>query len=113
METLSPLFAGYFGSEYNLMHQHCACHIIDLIVKSILKRFKPYTEDFRTSINLLNSCNHRIAMFKNYCSAQGLRLRNFGLDMDVRRNATYLLLKHLLPYKDVFIVFINSNLQHY
>jgi hypothetical protein len=33
----------------------------------------------------------------------------FGLDMDVRWNATYLMLKHLLPYKDVFFVFINSN----
>jgi hypothetical protein len=29
--------------------------------------------------------------------------------MDVRWNATYLMLKHLLPYKDVFSVFINSN----
>jgi hypothetical protein len=29
--------------------------------------------------------------------------------MDVRWNATYLVLKHLLPYKDVFSVFINSN----
>jgi hypothetical protein len=55
-----------------------------LIVKSGLKRFKPYTEDFRTAINFLNSSNHRIAMFKNYSNAQGLRPRKFGLDMDVR-----------------------------
>jgi hypothetical protein len=48
-------------------------------------------------------------MFKNYCIAQGVRPRKFGLDMDVRWNATYLMLKHLLPYKDVFSVFINSN----
>jgi hypothetical protein len=48
-------------------------------------------------------------MFKNYCIAQGVRRRKFGLDMDVRWNATYLMLKHLLPYKDVFSVFINSN----
>jgi hypothetical protein len=91
------------------MHQRCACHIINLIVKSGLKRFKPYTEDFRTIINFLNSSNHRIAMFKNYCNAQGVRPRKFGLDMDVRWNTTYLMLKHLLPYKDVFPVFINAN----
>jgi hypothetical protein len=29
------------------------------------------------------------------------------LDMDVRWNSTYLMLKHLLPYKEVFYVFIN------
>ena len=29
--------------------------------------------------------------------------------MDVRWNATYLMLKHFVPYKDVFPVFINAN----
>jgi hypothetical protein len=95
--------------KYTLMHQRCACHIINLIVKSGLKRFKPYTEDFRTTINFLNSSNQRIAMFKNYCNTQGVRPRKFGLDMDVRWNDMYLMLKHLLPYKDVFSVFINTN----
>ena len=80
-----------------------------MIVKSGLKRFKPYTEDFRTATNFLNSSNHRIAMFKNHCNAQGLRPRKFDLDMDVRCNATYLMLKHLLPYKKVFSVFISVN----
>ena len=96
METLTPMFAGYLGPDptpepvdpskrkYSLVHQRCACHIINLIVKSGLKRFKPYTEDFRTAINFLNSSNQRIAMFKNYCTAQGVRPRKFGLDMDVR-----------------------------
>jgi len=49
METLTPMFAGYLGSEpaptpsdpnkvkYHLVHQRCACHIINLIVKSGLK----------------------------------------------------------------------------
>jgi hypothetical protein len=56
METLTPLFAGYLGSDptptpsnpnkrtYHLVHQRCACYIINLIVKSDLKRFKPYTK---------------------------------------------------------------------
>ena len=115
MKTLTPMFADYLGPDptpepvdpskrkYSLVHQCCACHIINLIVKSGLKRFKPYTEDFRTAINFLNSSNQRIAMFKNYCTAQGVRPRKFGLDMDVRWNATYLMLKHLVPYKHVFL----------
>jgi len=51
MNTLTPLFAGYLGPnpldpsncKYSLVHQCCACHIINLIVKSRLKRLKPYT----------------------------------------------------------------------
>jgi hypothetical protein len=120
METLSPMLAGYLGYKpastdedpthvkYNLLHQRCACHIINLIVKSGLKRMNS-CEDFRTAINFLNSSNQRIAIFKNYCIAKGVRPRKFGLDMDVRWNAAYLMLKHLLPYKYVFSVFINLN----
>jgi hypothetical protein len=121
MKTLTPMFASYLSSEptsepldpnkikYNLMHQCYACHIINLIVKSSLKRFKPYTEDFITAINFINSSNQRIVMFKNYCIAQGVRPRKFCFDMDARWNDTYLMFKHLLPYKDVFSMFINSN----
>ena len=110
MNTLTLMFAGYLGPDpspvpdnpgnrnHSLVHQRCACHVINLIVKSGLKRLKPYTEDFRTAISFLNSSNQRIAMFKNYCIAQGVRPRKFGLDMDVRWNATYLMLKHLVPY---------------
>jgi hypothetical protein len=120
-DILQPVLFGYLGSypapthddphkvKYLLMHKRCACHIINLIVKSGLKRLKPFTEDFRTAINLLNSSNQRIALFKNYCIAQGIRPRKFGLDMDVRWNSTYLMLKHLLPYKEVFSVWLNSN----
>jgi hypothetical protein len=119
METLTPLFAGYLGSDpaptpfdsnkckYSLVHQHCAYHIINLIIKFGLKRLKHFTEDFRTAINFLNSSNQRIALLKEYCNAKGVRPRKFGLNMDVRWNSTYLILKHLLPYKNVFSMFIN------
>ena len=95
-EILQPMFFGYLGSypaptrddsnkvQYLLVHQRCACYIINLIIKSGMKRLKPYTEDFRTAISFLNSSNQRIALFKNYCTAQGLRPRKFGLDIDVR-----------------------------
>lgn len=120
-ESLAPLFSGYLGYypaptpsdphkvKYLLVHQRCACHIINLIVKSGMKRMKPWIDDFRTAINFLNSSNQRIALFKDYCNAKGFKPRKFGLDMEVRWNATYLMLKHLIPYKDVFSVFINSH----
>jgi hypothetical protein len=119
MLTLSPMLAGYLGADvdpidpsnktYSVLHQRCACHIINLIVKCGLKRLKDYLDVFRTAINFLNSSNQRISSFTNYCKAKGCRPRNFGLDMDVRWNSTYLMLKHLLPYKFVFSMFINTH----
>jgi hypothetical protein len=75
----------------------------------LLEEVETFTEDFRTAINFLNSSNQRIALFKNYCACKGVRPRKFGLDMDVGWNSTYLMLKNLLPYKDVFSVFINTH----
>jgi hypothetical protein len=79
------------------------------MVKSYLDVIKHYLDDIRSAISFLNSSNQRIANFKRYCVAVEIRPRKFGLDMDVRWNSTYLMLKHLLPYKHNFSVFINSN----
>ncbi|WVZ89002.1 hypothetical protein U9M48_035466, partial [Paspalum notatum var. saurae] len=38
----------------------------------------------------------------------GVRPRKFGLNMDVRWNSTYLMLKHLLPYKETFDIFLTT-----
>ncbi|GJN11751.1 hypothetical protein PR202_ga29967 [Eleusine coracana subsp. coracana] len=96
---------------FGLLHQRCACHIINLIVKSGLKRIKKYRENFRTATSWLNSSNQRIASFKSFCIASGARPRKFGLDMDVRWNATYVMLQHLVPYKETFSVFVCANYQ--
>jgi hypothetical protein len=98
MDILSPIFSGYIlaalppdatedevKEERSLfMHQRCACHIINLIIKSGMKRLKPYIEDFRTAISFLNSSNQRIAAFKSFCACNGVGPRKFDLDMDVR-----------------------------
>jgi hypothetical protein len=107
MDYLTPSLSSYVRAT--LLHQRCACHIINLIVKSGLKRLKMYLEDFRIAISFLNSSNQRIASFKSFCLATGVRSRKFGLDMDVRWNSTYLMLKHLLSNKDTFSVFIHTN----
>jgi hypothetical protein len=68
-----------------------------------------YLKDFKTTISFLNSSNPRIAFFKLFCLAAGVCPHKFGLDMDVRWNSTYLMLNHILPYKDAFSVFIHTN----
>jgi len=57
----------------------------------------------------LNSSDQRIAEFHNYCIVKRVNPRKFGLDMDVRWNSTYLILKHLIPYKSIFLTFIAAN----
>jgi hypothetical protein len=39
----------------------------------------------------------------------GVRPRKFGLDIDVRWNSTYLILKHLISYKNIFSVFMDTH----
>ena len=62
MDILTPLFSTY--AESFLLHQRCACHIINLIVKYGLKRLSQYLDDFRTAICFMNSSNQRIAAYK-------------------------------------------------
>ena len=122
MSYLKPVLCGYLGivlppssntNEDNdlssiFLHQRCACHIINLIVKSGLKRLKHYLDDFRIAINFLNSSNQRIAAYKSYCLSMGINPRKFGVDIDVRWNSTFLMLKHLIPHKSTFSVFIQT-----
>ena len=91
------------------LHQRCACHITNLIVKQALNVLKPLIGVFRTAISFMNSSNVRIAAYKRLCIASGLRPRKFQLDMDIRWNSTYLMLKHLLPHKEPFTTFIHAN----
>jgi hypothetical protein len=107
MEKLSPLLSGYVGTLF--LHQRCACHIINLIVKCGLKRLNPYLDSFRTAIVFLNASNQHIAAFKGYCVVVNVCPRKFGIDMAVRWNSTYLMLKPLVPYKKTFGVFMDTN----
>ena len=79
------------------------------IVKSGLKRISAYLESFRASISFLNSSNHHIAAYKSYCIVVNERPRKFALDMDVKWNSTYFMLKHLVSHKESFSVFIRTH----
>ena len=124
MRRLRPVLSKYLGIEDNdndettdepsraansmFLHQRCACHIINLIVKEALTSLKPLIETFRIAISFLNSSNQRIAAYKSYCIATGIKNRCFQLDMEVRWNSTYLMLKHLFPHKVPFTTFIHA-----
>ncbi|KAJ1259047.1 hypothetical protein BS78_10G123300 [Paspalum vaginatum] len=116
MDFLKPLFSSYLGIilpelsdddsdecddlSVVFLHQRCACHVINLIVKSCLTILKPYLDDFRTAIKFLNYSNQRIAAYKSYCLSMGITPRKFGVDIDVRWNSSFFMLKHLLPHRE-------------
>ena len=82
INQLNPIVSGYVDRLF--LHQRCACHIINLIVKAGIEVFKPMLAAFRTAILFLNPSNQRIAAYKSYCIAVGVRPHKFGLDIDVR-----------------------------
>jgi hypothetical protein len=108
MDKLKPILKEYLGANL-FLHQRCACHIINLIVKEALAAVNPLIDNFRIAISFLNSSNQRIAAYKSYCIASSVRPRKFSLDMDVRWNSTYLMLKTLLPHRSTFSTFIEAN----
>ena len=63
MTILTPKISGYIGTIF--LHQRCACHLINLIVKSGLKRLSTYLDAFRIAISFLNSSNQHIAAYKS------------------------------------------------
>ena len=82
MDILDPLFNTY--AESFLLHQRCACHIINLIVKSGFKRISAYLDVVREAISWINSSNTRVAAFKRFCIASNVRPRKFGTDAEHR-----------------------------
>jgi hypothetical protein len=107
MDHLTSLLSAYVGPL--LLHQRCACHIINVAVHATFVEMKPFLEDFRTAISILNSSNQRIVAHKSFCVAMGVRSRKFGLYMEVRWSSVYLMLKHLILYKSTRSVFIQTH----
>ncbi|WVZ89745.1 hypothetical protein U9M48_036110 [Paspalum notatum var. saurae] len=62
MDQLKLAQSGYVDTLF--LHQRCALHVINLIVKCGLKRFKPWLDAFRTAISFLNASNQRIVAYK-------------------------------------------------
>ena len=107
MESLENELNQYMDGRF-LLHQRCACHIINLIVKSGMKLVNDNISNIRNALLYINNTNSRITEFKRYCEAGGLKPRKFGTDMPIRWNSTYLMLKDAIGYKNVISMFYNT-----
>lgn len=107
MNILTPLFEVYASSF--LLHQRCACHIINLIAKTALKNLEPHIDQLRLAIGWLNGSNPRLANYARYCALINVPCHKFSQDMPVRWNSTYLMLNSLIADKVPFSAFINQH----
>ncbi|GKD40075.1 zinc finger BED domain-containing protein RICESLEEPER 2-like protein, partial [Tanacetum coccineum] len=85
------------------IHMRFCAHILNLIVKVGLNVIKAPIENVRESISYWTATPKRVEKFKETCRQLKITYsKTLGLDCQTRWNATYLMLKTALMYKDVF-----------
>ncbi|GJX81683.1 zinc finger BED domain-containing protein RICESLEEPER 2-like protein [Tanacetum coccineum] len=85
------------------IHMRCSAHILNLIVKIGLNVIKVAIENIRESVSYWTATPKRVEKFEETCRQLKVSFsKRLGLDCQTRWNATYLMLKTALMYKDVF-----------
>ena len=98
-----------FG-DGTIFHQHCACHVINLIVKSGLKEMGNHIKRIRDSLGWIQSSNQRQEDWFRFLQALNISPRALVLDMLIRWNSTYIMLQQCIPYKDDITNYICAKL---
>ena len=85
------------------IHMRCSAHILNLVVKIGLNVIKVAIENVRESVSYWTATPKRVEKFEETCKQLKVTFsKRLGLDCQTRWNATYLMLKTALMYKDVF-----------
>lgn len=106
MDILQPYIQSYIGGY--VFHQRCVCHIINLIVQAGMSKVSACIDHIRSAIRYLLSSPQMYRNFMEYCRLRGLVPRKFALDMKVRWNSTYTILKQVKGDENIFTTFINA-----
>jgi len=107
IEILTPQLQSYIKGY--IIHHRCVCHIINLVVQDGITVANKFLNNIRAAIRFMTCTPQMIAKFAEYCRAHDKRPRKFGLDMKVRWNSTYHMLKSLEGYEELITVFVNAN----
>lgn len=100
--TLKGLLDVSFGTvPYDIFHVRCCAHILNLIVQDGLSLLASSVEKIKNIVRNINSFVHRYELYKKCLRHHGLRKKNINLDMPIRWNSTYELLRLAVKYKKV------------
>jgi hypothetical protein len=100
---LNPFLEGDF------FHTRCVCHVINLIVQSGLEYVNPVVQKIRSMLIFIYSAPKRRQEFRKFCKAMEAKSYGSELDMPVRWNSTYKMLKRSVLQKNILMEFYNSN----
>jgi hypothetical protein len=94
-----------------MFHQKCACHILNLVVKTGLKTktVKLLIIKFKDALNHIVSNQERKQRFALMCVNYRLSKLRVLWDIDIRWNSTYRFLHRCLPYHTVIGEFLRSS----
>ncbi|CAL9004705.1 unnamed protein product [Prunus brigantina] len=92
------------------LHMRCACHILNLIVKDVLKELYNSIEGIRNCVKYIHSSSERLAKFRDFVFLEkNEKMANVPMDDVTRWNATYKMLDGALKYKKMFSRMADDN----
>ena len=97
-------------NQASLLHQRCATHIINLIVKAGFEHFELCISKIRLAITWINSSTPRVEELKRRFLLNGLPERNFHTDNNTRWNGTWMMLTSFLvdSHVNVVVQYVNG-----
>ena len=107
IEILTPQLQSYIKGY--IIHHRCVCHIINLVIQDGITVANKFLNNIRAAIRFITCTPQMIAKFAEYCRAHDKRPRKFTLDMKVRWNSTYHMLKSSEGCEELIIVSVNAN----
>lgn len=99
---LDPFINGEF------FHSRCVCHVLNRVVQDGLEMVKPITSKIRQLVLYCYGNNRRRQDFSKFVRSQGVKYLKPAVDMPIRWNSTYKMLKRAFRQRVVLIDFHNS-----
>jgi hypothetical protein len=101
IKFLTPQLQSYIAGY--VIHQRCVCHIINLVVQDDITVVSKFLENICADIRFITGTPQMVTKFVEYCKANSMKPRKFGLVMKIRWNSTYLMLKKLEGYEKLLL----------
>ncbi|KAM1519537.1 hypothetical protein ACFX1Z_022324 [Malus domestica] len=94
------------------LHMRCACHILNLVVKSGLKELTKSVKGIRNCVKYIHSSPARLEKFRDFAILFKMdKMSNVPFDVSTRWNATYKMFDVAYKFRKVFLRMAEENVQ--